>query len=329
MSFFKRLIKLEDKFEPLSVAIIGDGSEDQRRLESSYKDDSRMNVIFCGNIDSIERFLRKNKPDLIEVFAPLEELPMIAKQCLNAGTNVSLPMPPARSLEELRELEELSRLRGRTVRIRNKCFYYEPYQKAKEVIEEQKLGWPLMLRLVVKRNEFPEDNFDKGLWLLEKESDYLSLAEYYYGEVEKVFMINGNDKNGQPGSIILGFKFKEKHRLGYLLVDFVKELHIRTFSEPIFRQIWATGTAGVLMVNRGEGQILRAPVLFYRVKNYTHIFEDLKDEWLEVYNKMAQEMVSALRFNKPVISDLERARSGLRLALSALKSYREGKEIVL
>jgi predicted dehydrogenase len=328
MGFLQRLITLEDRIDPVRVALVGDGSEERKRMESAYLANPKTKLVLSGEPDDLEKFARTGNAELIEIFALPEKRAKIAGICLDAGVSVSVGMPPARDLEQIAALKNKAALRSKIFRVRNECLYYEPYQKAREIIGEEKIGWHTMLRLVVKRRQIPQTGFDRGKWILEKESDYMALAEYLSGPMEKVFIIAGQSKTN-PGSILLGFKFKQAHRLGYMLVDFVPELQIRTFNEPVFRQVWATGTAGVLMINRGEGQLWRAPVLWLRAKDYSRTWEMLKDDWNSVYPAMVEETYNALRKNRPVVSGIELAESGVRSALAAGKSLEEGKEIAV
>ena len=312
----------------MRVALIGENSEERKRLEASYLADPKTQIIFSGAAEDLKKVVRTSNVELVEVFAPVEQRADLCGICLDAGVNVSVAMPPATDPEKIEVLKRQAEQRSKFVRVRNYCLYYEPYQKAGELIAEEKIGWATMLRLVVKHKQIPGKDFNRGQWLLENESGYLSLAEYLYGPVEKIFMLAGKSQSN-PGSILVGLKFKTPHRMGYMLIDFVPELQIRSFGEPVFRQIWATGTAGVIMVNRGEGQLWRAPVLWLRAKDYSRTWEMLKDDWNLVYPTLVEETFSAVRKNQPVVSGLELAKTGLSLAIAAGKSLGEAKEMAV
>jgi len=328
MGFWQRLIKLEDKVEPVRVALIGENSEERKRLEASYLADPKTQIIFSGAAEDLKKVVRTSNVELVEVFAPVEQRADLCGICLDAGVNVSVAMPPAAEPGKIDFLKSQAEQRSRFVRVRNQCLYYEPYQKARELIGEEKIGWGTMLKLVVKHKQIPGKDFNRGSWLLEKESGYLALAEFLYGPVEKIFMLAGRSQSN-PGSILVGLKFKIPHRMGYVLIDFVPELQIRSFGEPVFRQVWATGTAGVIMVNRGEGQLWRAPVLWLRAKDYSRTWEMLKDDWNLVYPSLVEETFCAVRKNQPVVSGLDLAKTGISLALAAGKSLSDKKELAV
>jgi len=328
MGFLRRLTSLEDKREPLAVALVGGSAEERRRLESAYLSNPKSRVIFSGGAENLGQLARSGKAELIEIFAPLEQRAALASLCLEAGVNVSTDMPPAAEPGQISVLQSRAGQRGLVFRVRNECLYYEPYRKAAEIIADEKIGYHTMLRMVVKRKQSPVPEQERGQWLLANESGYLALAEYLSGRVEKVFMLGGQTRS-RPGSMLVGLKFQKPHRFGYLLVDFAPELKIRTFNEPVFRQVWATGTAGVVMVNRGEGQLWRAPVLWLRAKDYSRSWELLQDDWNSVYGAMVEESFAVLRQGRPLISGLGLAGSGLRYALHAGMSLTQGRELLV
>ena len=327
MGFWQRLLWLEDKTEPVRVALVGEKSQERKLLEQAYQQNPHIQVIYTSQEINPEKISRE--VELVEIFAPPKETSELAEEFLKKRFNISVGMPPALSLEEINFLQELSQKHQNWVRVRNPCFYYQPFQKACEIIKKEKLGYPLMLRLIVKRSPKPEDGLDWGKWILEKESDFLALAEELYGPIEKVFAMSNSENSKEIGSIIIGFKFQAQHRMGYLLLDFASQLHIRTFTFPVFRQLWATGTAGVLMINRGEGQLWRVPPLLLRAKNYSHTYENLKDSWQDAYSEMVKEVAVSLRKNLHPGFGLSRAKRGLIIALSVQASLEQKREIPL
>lgn len=329
MGFWDRLMRLEDRIEPVRVGIVGDDSMERKFMESAYLQSPKARIVFSGSFEECKKALKKGDLELIEIFAPMEKRAELALECLDSGVNVSTGMPPAIGLNEMELLKQKAEMRGKLVRVRNALLYYEAYQKARELLEQEKIGYATMLKLVIKRKEGPGENFDIVRWILEKESDYISLAEYFYGPVEKIFSLNSLGGDGTAGSILLGFKFKTRHRFGYLLLDFAPELQIRTFTEPVFRQVWLTGTAGVIMVNRGEGQLWRVPVLLLRAKDYSHSWEYLKDQWEDIYPAMVNDVFFALRQERALVSGLALAERGMRVALAGGKSITQREEIAV
>jgi len=328
MGFWQRLITLQEKIEPVRVALIGDDCPERKRLESAYCANPKTPVVFSGPAADLGKMIRAANAEWVEIFAPVDSSAELAEACLDAGLRVSLPMPRSLDLEKVKVLREKSRGRSLSVRVRNECLYYEPYQKARSLISEEKIGYPAMLRITVKRKEIPAVGFDAGRWLWERESDSFALAEWLCGPLDKVFVVQGESKTN-PGSLLVGLKFKAAHRLGFLLVDFAPGLQIRTFNEPVFRQVWITGTAGVLMVNRGEGQLWRMPVLWLRAKDYSRTWEMLKDDWNAVYPAMVMECFNALRKNARLVSDLDLGISAAEAALAAGKALAGRKEIAV
>jgi len=328
MGFLQRLLRLEDDLDPVRVAIAGADGEARKKLEAAYGASAKAEIVYSGGADNLEREVRVGNVELVEIFAPTGKRAELARVCLEAGANVSLAMPPAQDSAQIDSLKTLAAQRGKFVRVRNECLYYEPYQKARELIQQEKIGWPVMLRLVIKRKRAPENGFDRAAWLCENESASFALAEYLYGPLGSVFTLGGKSATN-PGSILTGLKFKTQHSLGFMLLDFVPDMQMHTLGEPVFRQAWATGTNGVLMINRGEAQLRREPVLLLRVKDYSRTWEMLKDDWNLVYPVMAEEAFTAIRKNLPVVSGLDLAERAVRATLKAGEALKEGKELAV
>ena len=328
MGFWQRLVKLEDKVEPVRVAIAGNDCQDRKRLEAAYGADPRTRIIFSGSADEAEKQVLVNNAELVEIFAPIEKRAGLARTCLEAGASVSLDMPPAADPAQIDSLKAIAAQRGKFVRVRNESLYYEPYQKAWELIKDERIGWPSMLRMVIKRKQTPGKDFDHAAWLLKNESASFALAEYLFGPLSSVFTQAGKSASN-PGSVLVGMKFKTAHQFGFLLLDFTPDMQMHTLGEPVFRQIWAVGTAGVLMINRGEAQLRREPVFLLRAKDYSRTWEMLKDDWNSVYPAMVEAIYNTLRKGSPLVSNLDLAQSGVRAALAAGKSGGQGQEIAV
>ncbi len=328
MGFFSRLFKLELGIKPVVVAVVGRGSIQQKLLEQAYKNYPLTHLELCCGEEEIEKVLENPAVELVEIFAPLERRFELAKKCLSYKKHISVDMPPAQASEQIRQIQLLAEKNQREVRVRNLLLYYQPYQKARQLLEQEKIGWVLMLRLTIKRAIKIRQDFDPAKWLLDKESGSFALVQYLLGDVEKISAIGSTNDEG-AGTILLTMKFKTTHQFGYLLIDFSPQLHIRSTEEKIFRQLWITGTAGVIMVNRAEGQLWRLPALILRAKNYCRTWENLKDNWQDVYFSLAQEAVLVLRKNKKFLSTLKLAEKALILTSYAQKSLKENKEVII
>jgi len=174
-----------------------------------------------------------------------------------------------------------------------------------------------------------DPELDRADWLIENETSYLGLAEYLVGPVAKVWArLESKATNGIPCTNLVMWKYQEKHQYGYLQIDFAPGLHVRTFTEPIYRCAEITGNSAKIFIGRGEGQLLRQPALMVRGRDRTTVYELIKDDWRDIYPAMAQDMISAVLFGKGPRSNAELARSALRLALAAKKSSVKREEIL-
>jgi predicted dehydrogenase len=214
--------------------------------------------------------------------------------------------------------------------VRQHILYYDPVIKAKNLIEKNVAGRLVNLKLLLKVTGIKNASLDRGNWLIENETSCLALAEYFFGPVQKVYArLEPHETNGIPCSNVVVWKYCERHQYGYLQVDFTPGLHVRTFTDPIFRAVEITGNDGKIFINRAEGQLLRQPVLLVRTRDRTIVHELVKDDWREVYPAMAKDMINSVISGKLPGSTAESSRNALQLALAAKASSENGQEFLL
>lgn len=273
-----------------------------------------------------EEVFRATGLHAVEIVAEPEAQGRLAERCLSAGIHTSLGAPLALNLTQADQLIRLAASRGVVLRVRNPFLYYPPVLKAKQLLAEESLGRLETLKLMVKYGRGLNLSADSlgAEWWLGRESAFLALAAYFFGPVAKVYA------NFQPGaSSILMWKYQEHHQYGYLQLDFCPGLHVRTFTEPMARWIELTGTSGMLLIPRGEGQMLRGPALMLRGRDTTIAYEMLEDDFRQVWSQMAREMVQVVFQGRAVRSDGTIFRQALALALAGIQSAAEHQEINL
>ena len=192
------------------------------------------------------------------------------------------------------------------------------------------MGQPLCLKLAVRRGEgtlLPE-GFDPLAWIEEHELGYVALSHWLLGPVAKVYMRQPRGKPGPaPASTLIMWKYAEIHQYGYLQMDFCPELHIRTSTDPVHRFLELALVGGVIMVTRGEGQLLRMPVVIIRGKTTATSLETVPDDWREVYANLARETHAHLTGEKPMAATTQLATSSLNLVKAARQSLSQGEEV--
>jgi predicted dehydrogenase len=329
MGFWKRLITGAEEKPRLRLAFVGEGG-DKDGLRQAYREHPRAEIVAEEPLPRAGEAIKMPGVRAAEIFAGPGEAAEAAMACLEAGIHVSVPAPLATDLEQADELIAAARRHQAIIRVRQPWLYYEPFTKAREIIASGQAGWISTLKLTLKVTGVSDPELDRSRWLIENESSYLGLAEYLAGPVAKVYaQLDSKATHGIPCTNLVMWKYRERHRYGYLQIDFTPGLHVRTFTEPIHRAAEITGNAAKIFINRGEGQLLRQPALLVRGRDRTIVYELIKDDWREVWPAMAQDMISAALLGKGPRSGADQARSALRLALAARESSRNGEEIPL
>jgi len=327
MGFMDRLLGKKEKPPVIKAGVIGEGILAER-LAEAYRACHGIEFMGMEPVGSADDLIRTPGLQAVEVVAPAAGRAGIAAACIRAGLFTS--MDPPHDLEALEELSSLSRSYNTALRFRLLPLYYPPYREVKRLVDEDHLGRPLTLKLMVRRGkgaELPEE-LDPGKWVMEHELGFLALSQWLMGPVEKVYArLNKKGANGAPASSMIMWKYVDLHQYGYLQMDFCPGLHVRSFTDPVHRFLELTSVGGLIMVTRGEGQLLRMPVLMVRGKSTTTSFEMIPEEWSEVYNNLARETRQIIIKKRPITGTAEVAMSTIRLVQAARTSAEKGDEV--
>jgi predicted dehydrogenase len=312
----------------LKGAILGTGPLAEL-LAAGYRKCEGIELAACQPIEKAEAVLGTPGLQFVEIVAPAEERLRIAADCLSAGLFTSLdPVPDPKAIERLKTL---AGKQDCPLRFRLYPLYYAPYREVKRLVDEDHLSRPISLKLLIRRGKGAEINegHDPLQWLLENELGYLALSGWLMGDVRKVYAKQvKKDGKESPGSAVIMWKYADHHQFGYLQLDFSPGLHVRTLTEPIHRFLELTLLGGIILVTRGEGQLLRMPPVIVRGRSTTTAFELVEDDWRDVYTTLAQETYDHLVKKRPIVGTSEAAQSSLRLALAAMKSRDHGEEVL-
>ena len=308
-------------------AILGTGPLAEL-LTAGYRKCEGIELVVCQPIDKAEVVLGTPGLQFVEIVAPAEERLRIATKCLSARLFTSMdPVPDSKAMESLKSLASRQYC---SMRYRLYPLYYAPFREVKRLVDEDHLSRPISLKLLLRRGKGAEmsEDIDPLQWVLENELGYLALSGWLMGNVRKVYarQVKRNGKES-PGSAVIMWKYADHHQFGYLQVDFSPGLQVRTLTEPVHRFLELTLLGGIIMVTRGEGQLLRMPPVIVRGRSTTTAFELVEDDWRDVYMTLAQETYEHLVKKKPIVGTAEAADYSLRIALAAMKSVANGEEV--
>jgi len=327
MGFFSRLRGELEERPRLRSAVLGSGPL-SGRLAAAYEKTPGLELVAHEPLARAEEVIRIPGLRALELVAPVEKRGRLARDSIRAGLFTSLDAPAG--VAELEELHDLSRAYQVPLRVRLMPLYYPPIRECRRLVKDDAVGDPVCLKLTVRRGrgaELPEP-FEPAAWLFEHELGSLALAEWLMGPIAKVHArLAGKRDDGSTPSMVVSWKHESPHRYGYLQLDFCPGLQVRTWTEPIQRGLELTGLGGLIMVTRGEGQLLRVPALIVRGKSTTTAFEMVPDDWREADKTLARETVSVLTKKGRVTGSAAVALSALRLAESIKESHRRGDEV--
>jgi predicted dehydrogenase len=331
---------------PVKAAVVGEGPAAER-LASAYEITPgvetvgseivrhadgvvRAPVVRPAPLASFDAVIRTAGLRAMEIVAPVEQRFDLAAAALKAGLFASVEAPAG--TEELHELERLADVYGVPVRIRLDPLYYPPYQETRRLAQEEAVGRPMALKLLVRRGRGTElaAGQGPGQWIIAHELGFIALAPWLIGPIEKVYARLGRPAGeATPPSALVMWKYSGLHQYGHLQVDFCPGLHVRTFTEPVHRFIEVTCVGGTIMATRGEGQLLRMPALIVRGKSTTTTLEMVPDDWREVYKNLARETLQVLNNGAAPLSTPAVATDAVKLVRSAMASAQKGDETAL
>ena len=274
------------------ILIAGSESEDYQMVLRGYRRNIYADLEFV-ELDSITNFESIiNQFDLVEFFTDYGKPLDFIEVAISHNKKISLPLPSQEDIPYLDKIGKVKSSYSSGIRIRNFYIYYHPVQKAKELIDGGEIGYPFLLELTSKIAYPCSGSCYDFLW--KYHFGTFSIISFLLGELEDIDVKKGSIEGS--GSLVFSMKFSHPHTYGYDLINMVPDLKIKSEGEKIANFITVVGADGLIMINRGEGQLVKSPPLILRARNFTHIFEDLKDQWEDTGELMAEESVKGKNF---------------------------------
>lgn len=284
--------------------------------------------------------------DAVEILLPHHVHLAATLDALDAGKHVSLQKPISISLEEADRMIEAAERAPTLFRVFENFRVYEPYLRAKAMVDAGDIGEPLSIRIKtisgrgvggwVQPDEAkawrrdpvtgggPPSIIDHGYHLI-------SIVLFFMGHVERVHaMIDTRAAgtpayNGDPAMIIWKHVGAEKY--GSWEITHAPELMIRTRFFPEDEWLEVTGTRGVIWVTHCSGDLLgEAPVILYR-DGAVHRFHDMKTDWGDSFILGAHEFTRAIQDGGQPEMDGPEARHALAFSLAVMRSGLERREV--
>ena len=291
--------------------------------------------------------LALERVDLVEILLPHHLHVEAALAAFAAGKAVSLQKPMATTREGADRLIAAAEQAGVPFRVFENFIFYPPVAKAKELVDGDAIGTPLTIR--IKSNPgsracawhvpaaaqaWRQDRAQAGGGPLVFDDGHhkFALAWHFMGQAEEVHA--WIDRTGAADGYLdapamISFRFPGG-RYGNLEVVYSPDLVINTAHYAQDDRVEITGTEGVILINRGHGQLGEevVPVQLYRDGTWTH-YRNLEIGWERSFVHATRHAIEALRRGaQPRLSGRE-ARQILGFALAAEESARLGRAVTV
>ena len=225
--------------------------------------------------------------------------------------------------------------------------FYPPVVRARELIADDAIGTPLSIRIksnpgrsatawdvpasAVAWRQRPEHS-GGGPLVFDDGHHKFALAWHFMGPPEEVHAWIGSTA-GEGGYLfdapaMVSFRFSGQ-RVGNLEVVYSPGLQVDTDHYAQDDRVEITGTEGVILINRGHGQLGDVvPLQHYRDGRWTD-YRDLETGWERSFVHATRHAIEALRRGvQPRLSGRE-AREILGFALAAEESARAGRAVAV
>ena len=291
--------------------------------------------------------LAQEAVDLVEILLPHHLHAEAALAAFAAGKAVSLQKPMTTTLADANRLVAAAERAGVPFRVFENFIFYPPVMRAKELVDAGAIGTPLTIR--IKSNpgsrQFAWDvpagaqawrqnrsQSGGGPLVFDDGHHKFALARHFMGPAQEVHAWIGSTV-GEGGYLfdapaMVSFRFSGG-RVGNLEVVYSPGLQVDTEHYAQDDRVEITGTKGVLLINRGHGQLGDVvPLQHYRDGRWTD-HRDLETGWERSFVHATRHAVDALRAgSQPLLSGPE-AREVLRFALAAEASARRGRSVTV
>lgn len=286
--------------------------------------------------------------DAVEILLPHHLHLPVTLDALSAGKHVSLQKPMAMTASEADQMIAAAADSNRLFRIFENFRSYEPFIRAKRMIENGDIGTPVSIHVKVTQGRGiggwtqpkaakawrfdpeqgggPPSIFDHGYHIT-------SIVLFLMGRVEKVHAMMNTDQAGTSGFVgspsIISWKHEGSDIFGSWESVKAPNLLIATRYYPGDEWVQVTGERGVLIVTRCSANLFNeAPVIIYRDREVQRL-TDMETDWGASFEEGGKEFTRAIVEGfQPDLSG-EEAKHCLLFALAAIKSGIEHRDVAL
>jgi len=287
--------------------------------------------------------LEDPKVDAIEVLCPYDLHERVVLEAIAAGKHVACQKPMTTSLASADRMLAAAKASAKIFKVTEIYVSYPPIALAKKLIAEGAIGEPMCMR--INYISSPIGGWDVSAQTYEQQVRIASqgfgletfdhghhewaTAWWLLGEPERVsaWIDTLNGVVDAPSTVM--WRCRDNKRYGVCDFAFCPELNIPTkyYSNDEIYQI--LGSKGVIMINRGTGEMMdRPPVSVFDGSKWMH-YEDIEGDWAQGFVGATRNFVAAIQGREaPLLTGAE-GREVLRFGLAVMKSAAQRREVFI
>jgi predicted dehydrogenase len=283
---------------PLRVAVIGLGQIAELCLPPYAARDDVEVVALCDReparrdrwaadfpdatvTDAIDRVLA-TAPDVVDVLVPTPQHADVATQVLEAGIDVQVQKPIARSLDDADRMIAAASRSGASLRVLEDYLFYPPLVKLREVARGGEIGDPVAVHMKIVASgrggwdvplssyvwQFEQARDGRGILTFDHGWHQVAVAYWLFGPIRRVFGWIGSSQAAPelaPDIMIdAPATFVWEHESGVrgvLDIALARDMFFRSDYYTGDERIEVTGTRGYARCNRISAQGIQEPAL--------------------------------------------------------------------
>ncbi len=283
------------------------------------------------------------KLDAVEVLVPYDYHEQIVLDAVRAGKHIACQKPMSNTLASADRMVSAAAASEKVYRLTEIYVWYPPIMKARELIDAGAIGEPVGMRINYLATpkggwEVPARTYEQqvriastglGLETFDHGHHEWATAWYLLGEAERVSAWVDTLNGVVDGPATIMWKCRGNKRYGVADFMFAPDLHMpsKYYSNDEIYQV--IGTRGVIMINRGTGDMMdRPPVSLFDGDKWTH-FEEVEGDWAQGFAGATHNFIRAIKGEEAPFLTGEEGREVLRFGLAVTASAAKRREVYL
>lgn len=280
--------------------------------------------------------------DAVEILTPYETHERLVIDALRAEKHVAVQKPMTTTLKSADRMLAVAAKTGRIFKVTECYVCWPPLVLAKRLIDEGRIGDPIGMRIkyicsphggwdvppATLQQQLAKSAKGFGLETFDHGHHEWATAWYLLGAVERVnAWIDSRDGLLDCPATMM-WKYKDSKRYGTADFMFASEMNMPTRYYPNDEWYEINGSRGIILVNRGTGNILTGPaVSVFDGHTWEHI--DVPSDWSEGFIGATRNFIAAIRGEEEPLLTGAQGREVLRFATAIARSARKRRDVYL